>query len=221
MIRMFSWVCLGSFLILAALPLGAQLDSGHGQSPPLGERIKASGASPMGLLIEGALLVCAALAAGAAVHRMLPKLEPFLDSNAAGQAHFLDKLDLKYVDLAIVASAALSLFLELALIRWQSSILAFLAFYKNFTLIACFAGLGLGYALASRSRIPLLVVIPLLVWQFGFMLMLGLVPGMFHVNPFREQLTMGVGTDLPRAILLYALLTVIFLSSAMIFLPVG
>jgi spermidine synthase len=32
---------------------------------------------------------------------------------------------------------------------------------------------------------------------------------------------MGVGTDLPRAILLYALLTVIFLSSAMIFLPVG
>jgi hypothetical protein len=176
----------------------------------------------MGLLIEGVLLVCAALAAGAAVHRLLPKLEPFLDSNATGQAHFLDKLDSKYVDLAIVGSAALSLFLELALIRWQSSILAFLAFYKNFTLIACFAGLGLGYALASRSRIPLLVVIPLLVWQFAFMLMLRFVPGLFHVIPFREQLSMGVGVaDLPRAILLYALLTVIFLSSAMIFLPVG
>ena len=222
MIRMFSWICLGSFLILAALPLGAQLDSPTAGVQSLGERIKASGASPTGLLIEGVLLVCAALAAGAAVHRLLPKLEPFLDSNAAGQAHFLDKLDSKYVDLAIVGSAALSLFLELALIRWQSSILAFLAFYKNFTLIACFAGLGLGYALASRSRIPLLVVIPLLVWQFGFMLMLRFVPGLFHVIPFREQLSMGVGVaDLPRAILLYALLTVIFLSSAMIFLPVG
>src|SRR4030095_17162734 len=106
------------------------------------------------------VMLCAALGAGVAVHRAPPSREPFLDSNAAGQAHFLDNLDSKHVDLAIVASAALSLFLELALIRWQSSTLAFLAFYKHFTLIACFAGLGLGYALASRSRIPLLVVIP-------------------------------------------------------------
>ena len=55
------------------------------------------------------------------------------------------------VDLAIAISAALSLFLELALIRWQSSVLEFLAFYKNFSLLACFAGLGLGYALADAE----------------------------------------------------------------------
>ena len=58
------------------------------------------------------------------------------------QAQFLDTLNPRYVDVAIVFSAALSLFLELALIRWQSSVLQFLAFYKNFSLLACFAGLG-------------------------------------------------------------------------------
>ena len=58
--------------------------------------------------------------------------------------------------MAIVFSAALRLFLELALIRWHSSILEFLAFYKNFSLLACFAGLGLGYALSGRRRIPLI-----------------------------------------------------------------
>jgi hypothetical protein len=31
----------------------------------------------------------------------------------------------------------------------------FFAFYKNFSLLCCFAGLGLGYSLASRDRIPL------------------------------------------------------------------
>jgi hypothetical protein len=66
-------------------------------------------------------------------------------------------------------SAALSLFLELCIIRWQSSVLPFFAFYKNFSLLTCFVGLGLGYALAARDRIPLVIVLPLLAWQFGFM----------------------------------------------------
>jgi len=54
----------------------------------------------------------------------------------------------------------LSLFLELAVIRWQGTVFEFFAFYKNFGLLACFAGLGLGYALASRDRIYLALAIP-------------------------------------------------------------
>ena len=45
----------------------------------------------------------------------------------------------------------LSLFLELAVIRWHGSEWEMFAFYKNFSLLACFLGLGLGYALARAG----------------------------------------------------------------------
>src|SRR6202007_394132 len=109
-----------------------------------------------------------------------------LDANALAQAHFLDTLDPRNVDLAIAISAALSLFLELAVIRWQSSVLEFLAFYKNFSLLACFAGLGLGYALAGRNRIPLLTVIPLLAAQFCFVLFVRMARDELRMSPFSE-----------------------------------
>ena len=56
-----------------------------------------------------------------------------------------------YLAVAIVASAALSLLLELAIIRWHGTVFEFFAFYKNYGLLACFAGLGLGYARATRA----------------------------------------------------------------------
>jgi SAM-dependent methyltransferase len=91
------------------------------------------------------------------------------------------------------------------------------------SLLACFAGLGLGYALAGRSRIPLVLVIPLLGWQFVFMMMIKLFPGFFDIIPFREQLSMGVTTTLVdvHVPLLYLLLAVLFLVTALTFVPVG
>jgi len=173
-------------------------------------------------LLKGALLACGTLVAIVAFFYGLRKLEPILDANALAQTQFLDTLDPQYVDVAIAFSAALSLFLELALIRWQSSVLEFLAFYKNFSLLACFAGLGLGYALAARNRIPLLMVIPLLAVQFCFMMFTRMVPGLFSVIPFREQLAMGVRqVDWHQAIVLFLLLSVIFLLTALTLLPIG
>jgi hypothetical protein len=65
---------------------------------------------------------------------------------------------------AIAGAAALSLFLELAVIRWHGAIFEFFAFYKNYGLLACFAGLGLGNALSrSKDGIPLLLVLPLYI----------------------------------------------------------
>src|SRR5579862_2980096 len=123
-------------------------------------------------LLEGAAVIGAALIGSWGLFHGLRKLAPMLDANAVAQAQFLDTLNPRYVDVAIVFSAALSLFLELALIRWQSSVLQFLAFYKNFSLLACFAGLGLGYALAARTRLPLVLVAPLLAVQFCFVLLI-------------------------------------------------
>jgi hypothetical protein len=89
-----------------------------------------------------------------ALYHGLRKLEPILDANAIAEAHFLDTLDSGKVDLAIAIAAALSLFLELALIRWQSSVLEFLAFYKNFSLLAGEQRLGQD-RYAGQHRTPL------------------------------------------------------------------
>ena len=172
------------------------------------------------VLRGGALLAVVALSV--ALFYLPRKLQPFLESNALAQSQFLDALDSRYVDWAIIVSAALSLFLELAMIRWQSSVLEFLAFYKNFSLLACFAGLGLGYALAARKHILLLMVIPLLAGQFGFIMLTRMVPELFRIIPFREQLTMGmVRGGMLQSIILFILLSVIFLLTALTFLPIG
>src|SRR5215469_5082348 len=146
------------------------------------------------------LLAAVALigAVTAVVWRLLLWLEPQLDANARQQYEFLANLPSRYIDLAIFGSAALSLFMELAIIRWQATVFEFFAFYKNFSLLACFAGLGLGYALAGRRQIPLLFTIPLLCWEF--LLMIGIRYGLgenyqsLTVMPFPEQLNMGIFT---------------------------
>jgi hypothetical protein len=69
------------------------------------------------------LLVCLATFATVVFYYALKKLVVFIDASALAQARFLDTLNAKYADAAILFSAALSLFVELAIIRWQSSVL--------------------------------------------------------------------------------------------------
>ena len=174
-------------------------------------------------MATGFLPVCLATIATVAFYYALKKLVPFIDASAQAQARFLDTLNAKYADAAILFSAALSLFLELCIIRWQSSVLPFFAFYKNFGLLSCFVGLGLGYALAARDRIPLVIVLPLLAWQFSFMTIVryGLEIDL-NTIPFREQLTMGMNVgNLSQILLLYGLLAIVFLITALTFMPVG
>jgi hypothetical protein len=149
-----------------------------------------------------------------------------IDVLADEQVDALDRLHDRWVDSAIAGSAALSLVLELVLIRWQGATLPVFAFYKNFGVLACFAGLGLGYALSGRRQIPLLLSIPLLGWQ---MALFGIfVPGPTWRSGLSstlvlEQLNMGSWID--RAVLSYLammlLLAVTFLLTALAFVPVG
>jgi spermidine synthase len=221
MIRLLIAVGFGIIIILFILPFALLFRTENLGLPPGTDWVVRLGMW-RAFLPESALLACGALVAIVALFYTLRKLEPVLDANALAQTQFLDTLDTRYVDIAIAFSAALSLFLELAMIRWQSSVLEFLAFYKNFSLLACFAGLGLGYALAARNRIPLMIVIPLLAGQFCFIMFTRMVPGFFNVIPFREQLSMGVQQGaLPQAIILFLLLSIIFLLTALTFLPIG
>ena len=173
-------------------------------------------------------LVLAVLLTTAGFYVLVRKLESRIDANAREQDNFLSSFAPGYVDLAILGAAALSLVLELAVIRWQGTVFEFFAFYKNFSLLCCFAGLGLGYALADRRHVPLTLTIPLLGWQF--MLMMGLRFWMpmwwlesLRTMPFREQLTEGLSNShkLSQSIAIYFFLSVIFLLTVLAFLPIG
>jgi spermidine synthase len=190
-------------------------------------RVRLGTGDPM-LAIHLALLGVLAALTTIFFSRLLKSWEGRIDSSAREQAEFLDTFPSNYVDLAIVGSAALSLFLELAVIRWQATVFEFFAFYKNFGLLCCFAGLGLGYALAKRDRILLQFTVPLLALQFA--LMIGLRFGMtpeglksLNVLPFTEQLNMGIGfaRTIQERIAIYFFLSVTFLITAAAFIPLG
>src|SRR5262249_35388937 len=74
--------------------------------------------------------------------RRLSKVRGWLESHAQFQNEFFDALPLKQAAIGIAVTACLSLLVELILIRWQACLFEFFAFYKNFTLLACFCGLG-------------------------------------------------------------------------------
>ncbi|HEX4286074.1 MAG TPA: hypothetical protein VHZ28_13345, partial [Terracidiphilus sp.] len=209
LVRLMVILAGGSFLVFALRPFlnFAQSD-------------KSSAGSREAIFI---LLACLVAIATQAFHYALTRYIPYLDRDSEIQAHFLDAFNSKYADVAILGSAALSLFLELSIIRWQSSVLPFIALYKNFTLLACFIGLGVGYALAGRDRIPLLLVLPLLAWQFGFLTFVRYGLGIdLKIIPFREQQAMGIrANNAEQTILLYGLLALIFLLTALTFIPVG
>ncbi len=183
------------------------------------------GAVTVEFVIRQGMMAGAAVVLAAGIYFVLRGLEPQLDAISLAQAEFLDRL--ASVDIAIPAAAALSLFLELAMIRWQSSVFEFFAFYKNFGVLACFVGLGLGYAIAGRDRIPLVLTIPSLAWQFGLLILLrygfgGAAAEMLRQLPFREQLNMWLtAPSFSQAFALYSLLAVVFVLTALAFIPIG
>ena len=185
-------------------------------------------ATPGQLLERHGLVLAIVLAAIVLVRRLLPRLEPALDAAGADQAHFVDSIPPRYLDVAIAAAAGMSLLLELSVIRWQGTVFPFFAFYTNFGLLACFAGLGLGYALAARERLPLVLVLPLLAWQFALLIGLrsGLQPWQYQVLgsiPVVEQANMGVTItrSLEHGFAIYFFLATVFLITALTFIPVG
>jgi len=158
------------------------------------------------------------------------KLAAFFDKAGQEQATYLDTLDASKVSLAIVLAAAASLFFELIMIRWQASLVPLFAFYKNFSLLACFAGLGLGYGLARQKHIPLLL---------GLVMLAALVAGLSLLRmgidtrsqlmttvPVVEQQSMGL-ISIPSYYFLvgfipyYIFIGIVFTITALAFIPVG
>ena len=185
-----------------------------------------------GLAAVGGLL---AIAAVAVIRRRLGEwVVRFAEESATAQAAFLERIADRQIPWLIVLSAGLSLFFELIMIRWQGSLFPTFAFYKNFTLLACFVGLGLGYAVSDRRSLPLALVLPMVAAQVALLIALrygaGQLTTVLMTVPITEQTHMGTISwsrlDMVAArwialAFLYGLLALTFATTVLIFVPIG
>jgi spermidine synthase len=132
----------------------------------------------------------------------------------------------------IVLVTMVSLLLELVMIRWLASVFPVFSFFKNFTLLACFLGLGAGYAVADKQPCAPALVLPMLALFVGVITLLrydiNTANGFFGSLPMHEQSVVGGVTDglgwlvqLKEGAPVYVLLATSFVLCACICYPVG
>jgi spermidine synthase len=126
---------------------------------------------------------------------------------------------------AIVLSSAAALYVELVMIRWHATCFHAFAIFKNVSLLSCFLGLGVGFALSNRRPVSLGRFLRLLALQtvlFGLLSCTSL--GGRIVNPVSEQLVMGkqgAGWSFLHALEGNAFLLIVFVINAFMFVPLG
>ena len=114
----------------------------------------------------------------------------------------------------IVLVTMLSLLLELVLIRWLASVFPVYSFYKNFTMLACFLGLGAGYAVSERQPCAPALVLPMLALFVGVITLLRYDTGSAY-------LIFSIGWLSTFDVPVYFLLGASFIICACICYPVG
>jgi hypothetical protein len=101
----------------------------------------------------------------ARLYRPEPRPEPRPESATSARGWLeVDPAELRaasYGRLALISG--LSLFLELLMIRWVTSEISLFAYFKNFVLVACFLGFGLGCMLCRRRIHVNVMIAPLLL----------------------------------------------------------
>ena len=189
-------------------------------------------------VVDWVLIAARVLFGGAAVcivlypHWLAEKLGPEIDTmGATFEARFEDASTTHKLRL-IVLVTMLSLLLELVMIRWLASVFPVFSFFKNFTLLACFLGLGAGYAVSSRQRCAPALVLPMLALFVLVITLLrydvGANTGIFSGLPMREQTSISIWMDrlnwlalILQSAPLYLLLGMSFALCACICYPLG
>lgn len=222
--RNFTYVCGAAIAASVLLPLFVFMSSREILALRSGDEMAILTPGLLGG-VAGVLFLFAAVALFWWTRDLTGKVSEIFDDQGA----YIDAIKTRWVAPGLLVAAAVSLFLEMAMIRWQMSGLPLLTYYKNFSLMACFAGLGLGYALASAFRaIPLLVVPFMLLWQFALLLFLRYGMGEIHgfslsATPVFEEIQtnlVSTRTHLHYVTVMWALGTV-FLLTSLTFIPLG
>ncbi|MBU0716992.1 MAG: hypothetical protein KJ749_01980 [Planctomycetes bacterium] len=201
------------------LPLPGITDAG---SPDLqGIREKVLGAGAAGL-IAGALFLLMQWRWGSSIRRDLDGHALAADSEG-GSA--------RVVSLLVVSM--LGLFLEVCLIRWHGTEFRAAAYFKNVTLLACFLGLGLGFAIAGRRRSYFPITMGLLaghVILFGLLSRMGIDSIIRHPQTesglwfWSVETIEGNGLNarvIGQLAIFYGFFLAIFVTTILIFIPIG
>jgi SAM-dependent methyltransferase len=120
----------------------------------------------------------------------------------------------------VAVLSGLGLFVELLLIRWLDAQVLALAYAKNLTLIGCFLGLGIGFALARRPHSLLPLAVPALV----LVLDLGVVASQLTLSgPPRIEANVPVpeATSAGEVVAFYSLIALIFVLVVVATIPLG
>jgi len=128
----------------------------------------------------------------------------------------------------LAAWSLLSLFLELLMIRWISSEIGIFAYFKNFVLIACFLGFGLGCYRSRRNINLLLMFIPLtlltvlvkLPWG-GLRLIMRIIPNFVGANGSTQIWDVPSVTAFPLLLAAAAVIVPIVGLITFCFVPLG
>jgi len=139
-------------------------------------------------------------------------------------AHNIDSLSppARWFDLALVS--ALGLYLEIVLIRWHGTEFRACAYLKNVSLLACFLGLGLGFARSRREILGMPAMLVLLAAQVLVMDVLSLADADRAIrNPFSGEVYWGMGhmTSAIHVVSFYGFFAALFVSTIVIFIPIG
>jgi len=170
-------------------------------------------------------LIClVVVAAGGSALALRGRWWPCIEAMLERHARHLDGLPAQHLGRWIALAAGVGLFTELAVIRVHASYFQFFAYFKNVTLLACFLGLGLGYALGARRGVGTPLFLPLLAIQVSFLYLLRsftLAP--ILQNPVMEQLTMGYRQlgEWVDVVVVYGFLVFAFSTTALTFVPLG
>ncbi|HEV8435686.1 MAG TPA: methyltransferase domain-containing protein [Thermoanaerobaculia bacterium] len=132
----------------------------------------------------------------------------------------------------LTLSSVAGLYLELLLIRWVSSEIRIFAYFKNFVLIACFLGFGLGCYLSKRTILLAAMLVPLLaitafitVPFYPIQQLIRFLPGLLGSSSETQIWAVSehaiTSSSLLGLLMASAVTLPLFALIAMVFIPVG
>src|SRR4029453_2946425 len=172
------------------------------------------------LLCAGGVPLVAIKIASDRRERWWPALEQRLREHTDG----IDALPPRYDWLWVALAAGLGLYLELVIVRFHASCFQLFAFFKNLSLLSCFLGLGIGYAIGTSRSLLTPIVLPLLAAQMIFLHALRFTGlGEMLRNPVSEYLALGLeqSNSWFHAAAVYGFLLFVFCFNALAFIPLG
>ncbi len=164
------------------------------------------------------------LAGAAAFNRLHARYRPAVRATMEEFGRRVDGLSPAARRLDLVLVSVLGLFLEVALIRWHGTEFRACAYLKNITLLACFLGLGLGFARARRPIVSYPLALPLLALQVLAMDALSQADADQAIRtPIAWEVFWGLGTvtGLLHYAVFYGFFGLLFVSTIVIFIPIG